>query len=174
MPSRVTSASVGNAGGSAELTRILSSRQAKHSVADGRSAGSATPGSKPAGVFISPQKLLVLADDGEFDELRSVVIGRREGHVKTAEVDVAHGFHRVDELLARQVVAGTAQALHQHLGGDKALEAGERVFLLSRRSFDQLLIFLDDGCGKVPGKGHDLGDTHTASGLPGFMRQRAA
>src|SRR5215831_16611523 len=160
MSRRLTSESVGSAGGSAELTRILSSRQTKHRAADERSAGSTTPGSKPGGVFISPQKLFVLADDGEFDELRSVVIGRREGHVKAAEVDVAHGLHRRNELLARQVIAGTAQTLHQHLGGDKTFEAGERIFLFSRGGFKQLLIFLDDGRGEVPGKGHDLGDSH--------------
>src|SRR5215470_7870240 len=178
IPSPAKSESVGSAGGSAALTSILSSRQTKHSAADGSASGRATPGSKPAGVFITSNTLaqepLVLADDGELHELRPVVVARREGDVEAAEVQVAHCFHRRDELLAGQVRTGATQSFHQHLGGDKAFEAGERIFLLAGVGFQELLILLDDGRREVPGKRHDLSDSHAAACRARFMRQRSA
>src|SRR5215831_13910284 len=120
------------------------------------------------------QEALVLPDDGQLDEPRSAVVVRRKADRKPADVVIADLLHRADEFLAREIVAGAAQALDEHLGRDEALEARERVVLLSSGGLQELLVLLHDPRGEIPGERHDLRDADAASCGTGFMRERLA
>src|SRR5690349_23627390 len=131
MARRATSRSRGKAGSSPGRARIRSLRQTKHTASSPGSAVKENAGSKPAGVFmrrtdertlqrgmrsslpILAQEAFVLPDDGQFDELRSAVVRRREAHREPADVVIANLLHRIDELLAREIVAGAAQSFDQ-------------------------------------------------------------
>src|SRR5216683_7914339 len=124
----MTSEKVGSAGGSPLRARILSSRHTKQSDAAASSLGRAAPGSKPAGVRIVrglAEESFILADDGQLDELRPIVIGGREGHPVTADVEIAYRLHSADEFLAREVGACAAQPFDEYLGRDESFQAGE-------------------------------------------------
>src|SRR5690242_19598671 len=184
MASPATSRRRGSTGGSPARASILSSRQTKHTASAAGSAIAADAGSKPAGVFIRTlnaglpcllaQEALVLANDGQFDELRSGVIGRREADGESADVEIADLLHRRDEFFPGQVVAGASEAFDQDLGGDEALETREGVILLAGRCLEQLLIFLDHAGGQVPRKRHDLGDADAAPGGSRLVGKRLA
>src|ERR1700694_4145717 len=119
----MTSERVGSVGGSPLRARILSSRHTKQTDAAASCLGRAAPGSKPAGVLMVrklAEESFILADDGQLDELRSIMIGGREGDPVTAEVDIVERLHGADEFLAREVGAGTTKPLDQYLGGNES------------------------------------------------------
>ena len=51
-------------------------------------------------------ELAVLADHGQFDERRSVVIAGREVNIESADIDVPHRFQRRDQLVPGEILAG--------------------------------------------------------------------
>src|ERR1700682_3442897 len=119
----MTSERIGSVGGSPLRARILSSRHTKHSDAAASSLGRAAPGSKPAGVLMVrklAEESFILADDRQLYELRSSMIGGREGDPVATKVEIAHRLHGADEFVACEVGAGTTKSLGQHLGGNKS------------------------------------------------------
>src|SRR5215472_1921526 len=186
----MTSDMRGNTGASSSRTRILSSRQTKASAFPAISAGSTKPGSKPGGEFSNTipailagcdgtscrlaQEAFVLADHRQLDELRAIMIGRREAHSVAAHVEIADLLHRIDEPLARQVGPGASQPLDQDFRGDETFEAGEGEVLLAGRGFEELLILLDHTRREIPRERHNLRDAYATARGAALVRERLA
>ena len=69
----------------------------------------------------SVYELAVLADHGEIDKPRSIVIGRRKTHAEPARIVVAQRLQRGDQFGAAEVAAGPAQPFDEYLGREEAL-----------------------------------------------------
>src|SRR5260221_5785931 len=89
----------------------------------------------------SAQQLAVRHDDGEVHAAPAQAHLRRVVHVDAAEVMLAHRGERLEELLARRLGPGALERFHGDLGGDEALERGERVRLAGRVLVHRLLVF---------------------------------
>jgi len=66
-------------------------------------------------------------------------------HLQAADVELAHAFQRCFYFLAVGLEAGTAQALHKHLGSGKPFQRG-RTDLVRAFGLGQFPGFLDHGC----------------------------
>src|SRR3974390_1355750 len=73
----------------------------------------------------SADELLVPRDDGEVHVARAAMVRGAVRDLEAAHVVGVHRFERADEGLAREVLAGAAHSLDDHLGRDEAFEAGK-------------------------------------------------
>src|SRR5450432_4148995 len=118
--SRAISRSVANA-------VIDSAEDGARALIDPLSRRGATPADRPErrppGSAPEPA---VDAHDRQVDEIEAGVVRRAVAHVHAADVELAQRVERRDDLLARRIRAGAAQALDQHLGGGEAFEHRRR------------------------------------------------
>src|SRR5213075_148914 len=123
--------------------------------------------------FPLSQELAFATDDRQVDEFRSGMALGRIADEESAQVHVVHLLHRVDEAFARQVAAGTAQALDHHLGGEVTLHRAE-VVVAEARFLRRRLVLLHHRHRGAPRERHHLRDGDAAALLAERRSERGA